>query len=222
MDYSRPLIYQKNTRSHTASGTNINNNNSYSNYLACESSSNDFAIRGDTANDSATDTGTERRSLRRRTANSRNGPVNGTDVDVSTYGSSYYLLGDVTEESDIRSQYSSAGDKRYGNSSSNNNSTKRGKNSSGNQSDINSDADFLQGISDYEDLQILLFGEKGIEKTTINSNKKKHRINPRYSTKAAPPLESLTPDEVTRDIALIRDLTAQSPAPFKVRNPPAE
>ena len=222
MDYSRPLIYQKNTRSHTASGTNINNNNSYSNYLAWESSSNDFAIRGDTANDSATDTGTERRSLRRRTANSRNGNVNGTDVDVSTYGSSYYLLGDVTEESDIRSQYSSAGDKRYGNSSSNNNSTKRGKNSSGNQSDINSDADFLQGISDYEDLQILLFGEKGIEKTTINSNKKKHRINPRYSTKAAPPLESLTPDEVTRDIALIRDLTGQSPAPFKVRNPPTE
>ena len=225
MDYSRPLIYQKNTRSHTASSTNINininnnninngGNNSNNNYYAWESSSNEFAIRGDTANDSATDTGTERRSLRRRTANSRNNNVSGTDAD--TYGSSYYLLGDVTEESDFRSRYSSTGSKRYGN-----NTAQRGKSGSGNQSDINSDADFLQGISDYEDLQTLLFGEKAIESTT-NSNKKKHRINPRYSTKAAPPLESLTQDEVTSDIALIRELTGQSPAPFKVRNPPAK
>ncbi|KAK5780827.1 Sds3p PWA37_003484 [Arxiozyma heterogenica] len=220
MDYSRPFIYQKNTRSQTVSGANnnINENNGYTNY-EWESSSNEFATRGDTANDSATDTGTERRSLRRRTANSRNGNASGTDVDGGVYGNSYYLLGEVTEESDFRSRYSSTGSKRHG--TTNNNSTQRGKHGSGNQSDINSDADFLQGISDYEDLQTLLFGEKTIE-TTTNSNKKRHRINPRYSTKSAPPLESLTPDEVTSDIALIRELTGQSPAPFKLRNPPIE
>lgn len=224
MDYSRPFIYQKSTRSQTVSGANNNNeNNGYNNY-DWESSSNEFITRGDTANDSATDTGTERRSLRRRTANSRNGNMSGTDVDGGTYGNSYRLFGEVTEESDFRTRYSSTGSKRHGNTTTtnNNNSTQRGKHGSGNQSDINSDADFLQGISDYEDLHTLLFGEKTVETTTTISNKKKHRINPRYSTKSAPPLESLTPDEVTSDIALIRELTGQLPAPFKLRNPPVE
>ena len=225
MDYSRPFIYQKSTRSQTVSGANNNNeNNGYNNY-DWESSSNEFITRGDTANDSATDTGTERRSLRRRTANSRNGNMSGTDVDGGTYGNSYRLFGEMTEESDFRTRYSSTGSKRHGNTTTtnnNNNSTQRGKHGSGNQSDINSDADFLQGISDYEDLHTLLFGEKTVETTTTISNKKKHRINPRYSTKSAPPLESLTPDEVTSDIALIRELTGQLPAPFKLRNPPVE
>lgn len=208
MDYSRPLIYQKNTRSHTASG----NTNDW------ESSSNEFATR-DTANDSATD-GTERRSLRRRATTRTTGNGSGTDLDGGNYSGSN-IQGDLTEESDFRSRYSSTGGgkrRRGGASSSGASVAKKGKQgNSGNQSDINSDADFLQGISDYADLQILLFGEKSVE-TTV-ANKKKHRINPRYSTKSAPPLGSLTQDEVTNDIALIRELTGQPPAPFKVRNP---
>lgn len=72
-----------------------------------------------------------------------------------------------------------------------------------------SDSEFLQGISDSTDLQALLFGEKEPEK-------KKTRSTQRYSTKAAPPLPSLKPEEVTEDIALIRSITGQPPAPFKV------
>lgn len=203
MDYSRPLIYQKNTRSHTASG----NNNDW------ESSANEFSTR-DIGNDSATDTGTERRSLRRRAA-TRNGNGSGTDIDGGNYSGSN-MPGDLTEESDFRSRYSSAAGKRRGGNTSSSNTNKKGKQGSGNQSDINSDADFLQGISDYSDLQTLLFGEKSVE--TANANKKKHRINPRYSTKSAPPLGSLSQDEVTTDISVIRELTGQPPAPFKVRN----
>lgn len=212
MDYSRPLIYQKNTRSQTASGNNNNNNNN-----DWESSSNEFVTR-DTANDSATDTGTERRSLRRRAATNRNGNGSGTDIDGGNYYSGSNMPGDLTEESDFRTRYSSAsGSKRRGGFGSGASGKKGNKQNSGNQSDINSDADFLQGISDYADLQTLLFGEKSVESTT--TNKKKHRINPRYSTKSAPPLGSLTQDEVTSDIAFIRDLTGQPPAPFKIRNP---
>lgn len=71
-----------------------------------------------------------------------------------------------------------------------------------------SESRFLQGISDSTDLQSLLFGDK--ERET-----KKTRSTNRLSTKAAPPLQSLKPEEVTEDIALIRSLTGQSPAPFK-------
>lgn len=71
-----------------------------------------------------------------------------------------------------------------------------------------SDSDFLQYISDSTDLHALLFGEKEPEK-------KKTRSTQRYSTKSAPPLQSLKPEEVTEDIALIRSLTGLPPAPFK-------
>lgn len=71
-----------------------------------------------------------------------------------------------------------------------------------------SESRFLQGISDSTDLQALLFGDKDREV-------KKTRATNRLSTKAAPPLQSLKPEEVTEDIALIRSLTGQPPAPFK-------
>lgn len=177
MDYSRQH-FQKNTRSHTASG-------------GWESSSNE--LERDTATESATDTASERRSLRRRM----------TAKDSKSEGGrsgAYYAIG---EESEFKTGYSTAGTGRSS-------TTAKGA-----QSDLNSDSDFLQGIGDYADLEALLLGEKDNKN---NDTKKKHRANQRYSSKSAPPLPSLSMDEVTEDISLIRNLTNQPPAPFKVRN----
>ena len=69
----------------------------------------------------------------------------------------------------------------------------------------------MQGISDYADLQLLLFGEKDEKQ----DNKKKHRNNTRLTAKSAPPLASLTQEEVTDDIALLKNLTGEPQTPFK-------
>lgn len=203
MDYSRPLIYQKNTRSHTVSG----NNNGWG------SSSNEF-----TTNDSATDMGNERRSLRRRIM-TKEGNKSTNDLELKGNNS------DATDESDFKTSYYSASGTNISknrtskkHSSNNNNNGNNNINNNNTKSDINSDAEFLKEISDYADLQQLLFGEKEESKETNSKNKKKHRINPRYSTKSAPPLQSLTSDEVAGDIDLIRELTGQLPSPFKIYN----
>ncbi|CCK68198.1 Sds3p KNAG_0A05320 [Huiozyma naganishii CBS 8797] len=221
MDYSRPLIYQKNTRSHTA-----NNNGVW------ESSSNE--LNKDAGFGSATDTatGTERRSLRRR-LHMQEGNKSGTDMDNAGTNGGYYsstvnggvATGDYTEDSDSRARYSTAGNGGTGSGSGNRGRANAGAKGSksklaGQNGDTQSDTEFLQGISDHADLQTLLFGEKEAKSSSSSANgggKKKHRINPRYSTKPAPPLTSLTMDEVTEDIAVIKQLTNQPPGPFKVR-----
>lgn len=176
MDYSRTK-YQKYTRSHTTSGW--------------ESSSNE--LNRDSPSESATDTGTERRSLRKRAATKgANGPSR---------------LGNAVEESDFQTN-SSAGPVANGNGYSRQNTTEM-------RTDANSDADLFQNVSDYGDLHALLFGEK--DQDAKANDKKKHRTSQRYTAKAAPPLQPLNPDEVTEDIAFIRQLTGQPPAPFKSR-----
>ncbi|CDO94580.1 unnamed protein product [Kluyveromyces dobzhanskii CBS 2104] len=81
-------------------------------------------------------------------------------------------------------------------------------NGSGKTSNTNSDAELMQYLSDSSELQALLFGEKEKEK-------KLGRGHQRLSTKSAPILQSLSSEEVTDDISLIRKLTGQVPAPFK-------
>lgn len=211
MDYDRPH-YQKNTRSHTASGW--------------ESSSNDFGR--DTANESATDTGlsgfsNERRSLRRRVVLGREGSgleggnggnatsgytSGGINGDGYNYGKSYN-----TEDSDGG---------RYGANpyaSPSGRGSQRQNNSGGYRTDMNSDTEFLQSIGDSSELYNLLFGDKNVggkDGNKSSSDKKKPRGTQRYSMKTAPPLQSLKTEEVSEDIALIRELTGQPPAPFKV------
>lgn len=209
MDYSRPF-YPKNTRSHTTNnGINANPNTTNNNITSLTGSG------WDSNNDSATDntatgaTGTDRRSLRRRVANKENSAtVNGftTNNDYYSGNNTHY-----TDESDSRTGYSTSqrpnGRKSRSTQIKNNSSTNNDKN------DLNSESEFLQGISDYADLQLLLFGETEIKPDI----KKKHRNNPRYSTKSAPPLPSLTQDEVTDDIALLKGLAGEPQTPFKPR-----
>ncbi|SCV00842.1 LAME_0G12354g1_1 [Lachancea meyersii CBS 8951] len=153
MDYSRSK-FQKTTRSATAT--------------AWDSSPNEFGKEA-SANESATDTGTERRSLRRRLATTATSRA-------------------MSDEPDLTSAKESPAPPNYASESS--------------------DSLFLQGLSDSSELHVLLFGDKEREK-------KKTRGTNRLSTKAAPPLSSLKPEEVTEDIALIRTLSGQPPAPFK-------
>lgn len=178
MDYNRTK-YQKYTRSHTTSGW--------------ESSSNEIAR--DSPSESATDTGTERRSLRKRTATKgANGPSR---------------LANPIEESDFQTNSSpSTVPLTNGNGYSRQPTTEM-------RTDANSDADLFQNVSDYGDLHALLFGEKDPDSKA--NDKKKHRTSQRYTAKAAPPLQSLNPEEVTEDIAFIRHLSGQPPAPFKSR-----
>lgn len=174
MDYSRTK-FQKYTRSHTASGW--------------ESSSNEHGK--DSPNESATDTGTERRSLRKRMA-------------VKGAGAPSRLTNNI-EESDFQTNSSANGN---GNAY-----TRQGTNDQ--KTDVNSDTDFLQSISDSGDLQALLFGEKDHDNKA--NEKKKFKTSQRYTAKSAPPLQSLKPDEVTDDIAIIRQMTGKPPAPFRSR-----
>lgn len=211
MDYSRPF-YQKNTRSHT-------NNNGVSNTI---SDVNGTASPGylkpgtlgtgsgwESNNDSATDTtmGLDRRALRRRGKNRETG---GTTSGFTT-NNDYYSGSNAhyTDDSDSRTGYSTA--QRTGGRGKSRSNTTPVTAAEKKINDLNSDSDFLQGISDYADLQVLLFGEKE-EKP---DNKKKHRNNPRYSTKSAPPLNSLTQGEVTDDIALLKTLAGEPQTPFK-------
>lgn len=184
MDYNRTK-YQKYTRSHTASGW--------------ESSSNELGR--DSPNESATDTGNERRFLRKRPA-----------TKVANASS---RLANAVDESDFQTNSSATAlALTNGNANGNANGYTR-QSTHDSKADGNSDAELLQSISDYGDLHALLFGEK--DPDTKNNDKKKHRTSQRYTAKAAPPLESLKPDEVTEDIAFIRHLTGQPPAPFKTR-----
>ncbi|AMD20511.1 HDL233Wp [Eremothecium sinecaudum] len=144
---------------------------------------------GASANESGTENGAERRTLRRRIPNHATARA-------------------INEESEYASNKESSaslGGSRMGNGGLGGN----GVFPMGSQN--NSDSEFLQYISDSNELHALLFGSE--EK---DSEKKKARTNQRLSTKGAPPLQSLTQDEVTEDIALIRQLTGQPPAPFKV------
>ena len=218
----------------------------HSNFFGWESSPNDHigdyvggpaGASGTTNgfNDNVTDTGLlERRQLRRRNvardAAGRTGAAtdyyyhNGNVTDNPyiqrhhPYNSAY---NDITDESDSRAGHSTA--QRTGNGyhsasyRSDRGGTKSGvrlANGKDRKSEFDSDLEALQGISDYEDLQVLLFGSR--EKPS--DNKKKHRSNPRYSTKYAPPLPSLTQEEVTSDIALLKASTGQEQPPFKLRS----
>lgn len=182
MDYNRTK-YQKYTRSHTASGW--------------ESSSNELGR--DSPSESATDTGTDRRFLRKRAA-----------TKVANASS---RLANTVEDSDFQTN-SSATALALTNGNGNGNGYAR-QPTQDSRPDGNSDAELLQNISDYGDLHALLFGEKNPDAKA--NDKKKHRASQRYTAKAAPPLQSLNPDEVTEDIAFIRHLTGQPPAPFKSR-----
>ncbi|QLQ77966.1 hypothetical protein HG537_0A02130 [Torulaspora globosa] len=173
MDYNRTK-YQKYTRSHTAGGW--------------ESSSNELGR--DSPSESATDTATDRRSLRKRAATKTANAV--AESDFQTNSSAIALT----------------------NGNGNGNGYTR-QSTHDSKAEGNSDADLLQSISDYGDLQALLFGEK--DPDAKSNDKKKHRTSQRYTAKAAPPLQSLKPEEVTDDIAYIRQLTGQPPAPFKSR-----
>ncbi|SCU88650.1 LADA_0E11342g1_1 [Lachancea dasiensis] len=153
MDYSRAKFH-KTTRSATAT--------------AWDSSPNEFG-REMSANESATDTGTERRSLRRRLATTATSRA-------------------MSEDQEIASAKDSPAPPNYASESS--------------------DSMLLQGLSDSSELHTLLFGDKEREK-------KKTRGTNRLSTKSAPPLQSLKPEEVTNDIALIRSLSGLPPAPFR-------
>lgn len=179
MDYNRTK-YQKYTRSHTASGW--------------ESSSNE--IGRDSPNESATDTGAERRSLRKRMA-------------VKGAGAPSRLTNNI-EESDFQTNSSGNATNVNGNFSA---YTRQVTNDQ--KTDINSDTDFLQSISDSGDLHALLFGEKDHDNKA--NEKKKPKTSQRYTAKSAPPLQSLKPEEVTDDIAVIRQMTGKPPAPFRSR-----
>ena len=188
-------------------------------------------------NDNVTDTGIlERRQLRRRNvgrdAVGRAGATtdyyyhNGNVTDnpyIQRHHPYHSTYNDITDESDSRTGYSTTGQRTGGNGyhsasyRSDRGGAKSGLrlvNGKDKKSEFDSDLEALQGISDYEDLQVLLFGSR--EKPS--DNKKKHRSNPRYSTKYAPPLPSLTQDEVTSDIALLKALTGQEQPPFKLRS----
>lgn len=89
-----------------------------------------------------------------------------------------------------------------------NNGNASGTGMSGKSSSNTSDAELMQYLSDSSELQALLFGEKEKEK-------KKGRGHQRLSTKSAPVLQSLSQEEVTDDISVIRKLTGQPQAPFK-------
>ncbi|CCD23380.1 Sds3p NDAI_0B03460 [Naumovozyma dairenensis CBS 421] len=215
MDYSRPY-YHKNTRSHTTTGAA-----SVQQQSGWESSSNDMA------NESATDTGLERRSLRRRLGTTRGGDDDG-DTFIGGRGrkgkqqQQHFTTGNTgdnnnnTDESDFQTGYSTGTwtgtiAKQKTNSNNNTNGYKTG---------ISSDSDFLQGISDHAELQALLFGGKSANGAAAKStaeNKRKYRSQ-RYSTKSAPPLGSLTTDEITEDINLLRSLSGKPPSPFKTAN----
>lgn len=205
MDYSKPF-YQKNTRSHTSSnnGGDINGTGS-PNYMKSGAGSG-----WESNNDSATDTATglDRRALRRRVKTRETG---GTTSGFTT-NNDYYSGNNThyTDESDSRTGYSTTQRGARGKSRSNTTPITEKK-----PNDLNSESDFLQGISDYADLQVLLFGEKE-EKP---DNKKKHRNNPRYSAKSAPLLNSLTNDEVTDDIALLKTLCGEPQTPFRSHAP---
>ncbi|KAL3229136.1 Transcriptional regulatory protein SDS3 [Nakaseomyces bracarensis] len=211
MDYDRPH-YQKNTRSHTANGW--------------ESSSNDFGK--ETANESATDTGlsgfgNERRSLRRRVVLGRegSGAVDGMNGGNATSGyTSGGLNGDgYNYGKSYNTEDSDGGRYTNGYASTSGRTGKGNQNSSGYKTDLNSDSEFLQSIGDGAELYNLLFGDKNTGKKDGKegkSDKKKPRGAQRYSMKTAPPLQSLKTEEVTEDIALIRELTGQPPAPFRV------
>ncbi|AQZ10361.1 SDS3 (YIL084C) [Zygosaccharomyces parabailii] len=159
-----------------------------------ESSSNELGGRGDSPNESATDTATERRSLRRRAA---------------TKGASgASRLASHAEESDFQANSSAQG--HVGGTRPV--AALKGQDA---RLDVSSDSEFLQDISDHAELYALLFGEKGADSRT--TDRRKHRTSQRYTAKSAPPLPSLNPEEVTDDIAVIRQLTNQPPAPFKQR-----
>ena len=143
---------------------------------------------GASANESGTETGAERRSLRKRVTNNAAARI-------------------INEESEYVSNRDSSGP--YGGSRTGTGSAANAAMAGGSQN--NSDSEFLQYISDSNELYTLLFGSE--ERDT---EKKKLRSTQRLSTKSAPPLQSLTPDEVTEDIALIRQLTGQPPAPFRI------
>lgn len=187
IDYYRGK-YQKHTRSHGANGW--------------ESSSNEVGGalgRADSANESATDTATERRSLRRRNA--------------TKGASATSRLASHAEESDFQTNYSSAQGGTANQHSAGGGPIAALKNQDARSTDINSESEFMQDISDHAELYALLFGEK--EQDTRTSERRKHRTSQRYTAKSAPPLPSLNQDEVSEDISLIRQLTNQPPAPFK-------
>lgn len=144
---------------------------------------------GASANESGAEAGPERRTLRRRISNNTAARV-------------------INEECEYTSAKESSAAQGAGRTSS---SGVLVDNSSLVGSQHDSDSEFLQYISDSNELYALLFGsgEKDPEK-------KKTKNNQRISTKTAPPLYSLTPEEVTEDIVLIRQLTSQPPTPFKI------
>ncbi|CAI4964184.1 BBT_HP_G0011030.mRNA.1.CDS.1 [Saccharomyces cerevisiae] len=162
-----------------------------------DSSSNEYGR--DTANESATDTGAgnDRRTLRRRNASkdTRGNNNNQDESDFQTGNGS----GSNGHGSRQGSQFPHFNNLTY-------------------KSGMNSDSDFLQGINEGTDLYAFLFGEKNPKDNANGNEKKKNRGAQRYSTKTAPPLQSLKPDEVTEDISLIRELTGQPPAPFRLRS----
>ena len=206
MDYSRPF-YHKNTRNHAGSGSGA-----MSAAAAAGSpwdSNNDSAtdtVAAASASGMATGNGTDRRALRRRAKGGRD------SASGFTTNQEYNNSG-TNDESDSRTGYSTAAG-----ATGNNRSAPGGAATGANGSprpDLNSESEFMQGISDYADLQLLLFGEKA-EKPD-SSSKKKHRNNTRLTAKSAPPLASLTQDEVTDDIALLKSLAGEPQTPFKPR-----
>lgn len=239
-DYGRPQ-YQKNTRSHSSvpessvepsrvsmtsslmNSTNYSAPGGVSSTAAgsgWDSSPNDHAPN----NDSATDTGNERRSLRRRGAT----PVATTaNSEESEYASMSISVAAPTPK---------VHPGRPG---------RPGRPRIKPKNELQLDAEFMQGISDNPDLHAFLFGDQpkvtnvyqstvhGSSLVTVNqgsgntsernggsngpssSNKKKYRGTQRYSAKPAPPLQSLTPEEVTSDINLIREMAGLPSTAFK-------
>lgn len=194
MDYSRPF-YQKNTRSHATPGS-------------ATATGASAGSPWDSNNDSATDTlaqagassatNTDRRALRRR--------GKGTRDSASGFTTNQEYYSGTNDESDSRTGYSTAAGVAGGAGTAGASASAPGK-----PTDLNSESEFMQGISDYADLQLLLFGEKDEKQ----DNKKKHRNNTRLTAKSAPPLASLTQEEVTDDIALLKNLTGEPQTPFK-------
>ncbi|CCE62502.1 hypothetical protein TPHA_0C03500 [Tetrapisispora phaffii CBS 4417] len=197
MDYNRTRFH-KNTRSHTASGWESASNTDFASFATGKNNNNAY----NSPNES-TDTGanTDRRSLRRRVATkSAMGTLNSENHSDHGNSTSAYNRDGFTSGNANESDYNSAG-----------------KDTANRQ--LQSDSDFLQYLSDNSDLQTLLFGEdaQNNANSSNSSNKRKPKNSQRLSTKTAPPLASLSSDEVTNDIVVIRDLTGQPEAPFKVR-----
>ncbi|KAH3901249.1 Sds3p SCDLUD_002738 [Saccharomycodes ludwigii] len=174
-------------------GVNINNtstNNLSGNAWHDSSSTDDIS-----SSSSAFNNGIGRRSLRRR---------------VTTKQAALAADNNNSEDNRSTNHHINGTGKNHRNGGNNRHNNK-------NSDDTNKiSEEWTKSLSEYSQLHALIFGttdEDGNNNNHTHTNNKRKGFG-RYSTKSAPPLQSLSRNEVTADINLIRSLTGQQPSPF--------